>query len=90
MIFKSPTIFKDLVTLGTGVIGGLHVFCLNMTFDIELLRIIAALHTLPLASPKTKHHRLNVCKENIFVIKKIFIVNFCETLPCDVLRRSYS
>ena len=53
MIFKSPSISKDLVALGTGVLGGLHVFCLNMTFYIKLLRIIAALHTLPLACPKT-------------------------------------
>ena len=72
MIFKSPSISKDLLALVTGVLGGLHVFCLNMTFDIKLLRIIAALHTLPLASPKTKHHRLNVCKENIFIKKDIY------------------
>ena len=83
MIFKGPSVFKDLVALGpgTGILWWLHVFCLNMALDIEFLGSIPTLHTWPPATSKIIHQCLQaVCKENIWEegIYYQFLWNFAK------------
>ena len=83
MIFKGPSIFKDLVALGPGtrILWWLHVFCLNMALDIEFLGSIPTLHTRPPATSKIIHQCLQaVCKENIWEegIYYQFLWNFAK------------
>ena len=89
MVFQGPSVFENLMALRTRVLKGLHMFCFNVTFDIEFLGLVATLHTLPLASSETNHQRLKqVCK-----IKKTndhikCIYYSYETLPNDVSKQS--
>ena len=89
MIFQGPSVFENLMALRTRVLKGLHMFGFNVTFDIEFLRLMATLHTLPLASSETNHQRLKqVCKIKKTNDHNKCIYYFYETLPNDVSKQS--
>ena len=81
MVFQGPSVFENLMALRTRVLKGLHMFGFNVTFDIEFLRLMATLHTLPLASSETNHQRLKqVCKIKKTNDKFIIPMKLCQMM----------